>query len=70
MAAACVEIRSHFRKNAEASESDVPNLVAEGREAAAFLRSAVVQGHLNERGNYGALERRVCDVHRAAEPVT
>jgi hypothetical protein len=53
-AAALVEIRSHFRKNADASDSDVPRLVAEGREAAEFLHSAVVQGQLNERGNYGA----------------
>jgi hypothetical protein len=57
-AAAWVEIRTNFRKNADASDSDVPRLVADGREAAEFLQSAVVQGQLNERGNYGASLRQ------------
>lgn len=52
--AAYVEIQSNFRKHAAAPESDVPRLVAEGREAAEFLRASVVQGQLNDRGNYGA----------------
>lgn len=52
--AALVEIRKHFRDNATASESAIPKLVADGHEALSFLRDAVLQGQLNERGNYGA----------------
>ena len=31
----------------------IQQLCAEGREAASFLQTFVVQGKLNERGNYG-----------------
>lgn len=53
--AAYTEIRTHFRNNSSASDADVPRLVSEGQEAMDFLRTAVVQGQLNERGNYGEL---------------
>jgi len=51
--AAFVEIRGQFQSHSNASDSQVPQLVAEGKEAAAFLKEAVVQAKLNERGAFG-----------------
>ena len=43
-------------RQVSASERDpgrIQQLLAEGREAADFIRTFVVQAKLNERGNYG-----------------
>lgn len=56
LAASFAEARSHFQKHADVTDpSDISALCAEGRDAAQFLLSSVVQGKLNERGNFGAL---------------
>ena len=54
--AARTEIRSHFEQSRDVSNADdIRVLCAEGRDAAQFLQQSVVQGKLNERGNYGVL---------------
>ncbi|KAK3251175.1 hypothetical protein CYMTET_39480 [Cymbomonas tetramitiformis] len=52
--ASLTEIRSHF-ENArfEQDESAIAKMVKDGQDAAQFMRNNVVQGKLNERGNYG-----------------
>ena len=52
--AACVEVRSHFRNHADAVEPDLSARIDEGHQAVTLLRESVVQGKMNERGNYGA----------------
>lgn len=52
--AAYTEIKSQFMLHSNAADTQVPQLVEAGREAAAFLNEAVVQAKLNDRGAYGA----------------
>ena len=62
LAAAHKEIRSHFYQSANVTdEADISTLCAQGKDAANFLRTAVVQGQLNERGNFGAALLWQCD---------
>lgn len=56
LAGAMQEIRTHWGKNAGVTDpQQLKVMFGEGREAATFLQTSVVQGMLNERGNYGAL---------------
>lgn len=51
--AAFQEIRSNFRMHDTVTDpTKIDVLLAEGREAATFLQTFVVQGRLNDRGNY------------------
>lgn len=52
LGAAFVEIRSQFMMRSNAAESEVPQLVEAGKEAAAFLNEAVVQAKLTDSGAY------------------
>lgn len=54
--AAYTEIKSQFLLHSNAGETQVPQLVEAGKEAAAFLNEAVVQAKLNDRGAYGVAE--------------
>lgn len=52
--AATQEIRTKFEQSRhETDEGAVRKLLDDGREASEFIQSFVVQGKLNERGNYG-----------------
>ena len=52
--AARLETRTQFMQNAGASESDVPGMVQDARDAAVFLRHNVAQTVRNdETGNFG-----------------
>ena len=69
LAAARSEIRSHYLAAADASPSDIPSKVADSDEAASFLGAHVVQGVLNERGNYKVtLEPHHADGASLVEP--
>jgi len=47
------ELRSKFEANKSVSDQAAQNkLLAEGEEAASFIRTFVVQAKLNERGNF------------------
>eukprot|EP00892_Ulva_mutabilis_P012859 jgi/Ulvmu1/9946/UM058_0029.1 len=50
--AAFLEIRGQFMSKSDATDEQIPQLVAEGKEAAAFLKEAVVQAKLNDRGAF------------------
>mmetsp|Transcript_22647 Transcript_22647/g.57975 ORF Transcript_22647/g.57975 Transcript_22647/m.57975 type:complete len:103 (-) Transcript_22647:120-428(-) len=51
--AATQEIRTKFEQSRhETDEGAVRKLLDDGREASEFIQSFVVQGKLNERGNY------------------
>ena len=47
------EIKSHFRKNAHLTDPDaIQHALKDGQEAADFIKTYIIQGVLNERGNY------------------
>ncbi len=69
LAAARAEIRSHYLASSSAPPSDIPARVADSDEAAGFLAAHVVQGVLNERGNYAvSLEPHHADAATLVEP--
>lgn len=48
-----LELRSKFEANRRVADSGaVKKLLAEGEEAASFIKTFVVQAKLNDRGNY------------------
>ncbi|CAH2063038.1 unnamed protein product [Thlaspi arvense] len=52
--ASAFEIRKKFEENRHVvSDSDIPRLLEEAREAAQFISTMIVQAKLNERGGYG-----------------
>lgn len=52
--ASASEIRKKFEENRHvASDSDIPRLLEEAREATEFISTMIVQAKLNERGGYG-----------------
>ncbi|CAF2264060.1 hypothetical protein BRARA_D00053 [Brassica rapa] len=51
--ASASEIRKKFEENRHvASDSDIPRLLEEAREATEFISTMIVQAKLNERGGY------------------
>ena len=51
-------LRSEFEKNRHVTdENEVERLLSEGHDAAEFLKLNVVQAKLNDRGNYGKIQR-------------
>lgn len=61
LGAAFIEIRSQFMMRSNAAESEVPQLVEAGKEAAAFLNEAVVQAKLTDSGAYSMHPLRLHD---------
>lgn len=54
--ASAAEIRNKFEENRHvASDSDIPRLLEEAREATQFISTMIVQAKLNERGGYGTI---------------
>ncbi|XP_010545016.2 PREDICTED: mitochondrial zinc maintenance protein 1, mitochondrial [Tarenaya hassleriana] len=53
LSASAAEIRKKFEENRNvSSESDIPRLLEEAREAAHFISTMIVQARLNDRGGY------------------
>lgn len=69
LAASRAEIRSHYLAAASVPPAEVAAKVADSDEAASFLAAHVVQGVLNERGNYAVtLEAHHADASVLVEP--
>ena len=69
LAAARTEIRSHYLAAASTAPAEVAARVADSDEAASFLTAHVVQGVLNDRGNYAVtLEAHHADAATLVEP--
>ena len=69
LAAARTEIRSHYLAAASTPPAEVAARVADSDEAASFLTAHVVQGVLNDRGNYAViLEAHHVDAATLVEP--
>jgi hypothetical protein len=69
IAAAKSEIRSHIEKSRGVQdESQVQELQAQGREAAEFLRTSIMQSSPNERGNW-QVELNQEHAGRVVEPI-
>jgi len=69
LATARAEVRSHYLAAASVPPSEVAAKVADSDEAASFLTAHVVQGVLNERGNYAvSLEAHHADAAVMVEP--
>jgi len=51
--ASAIEIRSHFDQHKDiANEEEIRKRIKEGKEAEMFLTTNVLQGKMNERGNF------------------
>lgn len=51
--ASALEIRSHFDQHKDiANEEEIRKRIKEGKEAEMFLTTNVLQGKMNERGNF------------------
>jgi len=51
--ASAIEIRSHFDANRNVTdEEEIKKRIRDGREAQMFLTTNVLQGKMNERGNF------------------
>ena len=51
--ASAIEIRSHFDQNKDITDAEeIRKRIKDGREAEMFLTTNVLQGKMNERGNF------------------